>query len=475
MAPRNVDEGGGSEQQERKLKIQQYLEKGGWKNALITALYHDKKVIGCLEILTKEDTFIDPRILLRLEHVRDVLQTALQQYRQLVQNKISALVKEHFTAVQSSVEWKFNNAAIRYLLQQHQGQAARMMPVVFDHVYPLYGAIDIKNSSGERNRAIQQDLLQQLQWVKTMLEPVQQQLHDPLLQEVLARTTGYIASVANFLFAADEQAIQHFLRTQVAELLQYIANALPDFRPSVATYFQKTDNPLQVLNENRQKFEDSVTQINNSITQYLDQEQEQIQQVYPHYFERFVTDGVEFNLYVGQSIVPGRKFHPVHLKNLRLWQLQALATAAREVQRLSARLHLPLQTTQLVLAYAEPLAIRFRNAERKFDVDGVQHSRYEVVKKRIDKALVKGTNERITQPGAITIVYSGEEEAREYLQYIDYLKTQGLVTGAVEDLAVEELQSVSGLKALRVPIQLEQLPPMADEAKRAKTVNKPVL
>jgi hypothetical protein len=471
---RNSDEQGGRAKQERTEKIVKHLEKDGWKNALITALYQDKKLIGCLELLTKNEVPLDARTLIRLEHVRDVLQTALQQYRQQVLNKISGLVKEHFTAVQTSVEWKFNNVAIRYLLQQHHGQTARMMPVVFENVYPLYGVIDIKNSSGERNKAIQQDLLKQLQWVKTIIDAVKQQLYYPLLQEVQSRINYYTAAVSNFLFAGDEQAIQHFLRTEVAELLQYIANASPSFRAEIGAYFQQTDNPIQLLNENRQKFEDSVTQINNSIIQYLETEQAMVQKVYPHYFERFVTDGVDFNLYIGQSIVPGKAFHAVHLKNLRLWQLHFLANAARKVHHLSASLHLPLQTTQLVLAYNEPIAIRFRNAERKFDVDGVHHARYEIVKKRIDKAAVKGSNERLTQPGTIAIVYSNDEQAKEYLQYIEYLKTQELVTGITELLEVEELQSVSGLKALRVAVQLKDAQQETDDVIQQSFLNKPV-
>ena len=437
--------------------IEKHLAAEGWKSGLLTALYHDQKVIGCLEVLTKEGKPVNKKTLIRLELVREVLQSAMQQYRQQVLNKITGLVKEHFTAVQSSVEWKFNNAAIRYLLQQHHGETAKMSSIVFEQVYPLFGVIDIKNSTGERNKAIQHDLLQQLHWVKDLLGTVQEQLYYPLLQEVLSRVDHYITCVSNFLFAADEQVVQQFLRTEVAELLQYLTGAAPDFRAQIEAYFQKTDNSLHLLNEHRQRFEDSVTKINNRIIQYLEQEEERMQKVYPHYFERFVTDGVDFSLYIGQSIVPGKAFHAVHLKNMRLWQLQFLAAAARQVHRLSAGLFLPLQTTQLVLVYNEPIAIRFRNAERKFDVDGVHHARYEVVKKRIDKAHIKGTSERLTQPGTIAIVYSHDEEAREYLQYIEYLKSQELVSGTTEFLEVEELQSVSGLKALRIQVQLEEV------------------
>ena len=41
------------------------------------------------------------------------------------------------------------------------------------------------------------------------------------------------------------------------------------------------------------------------------------------------------------------------------------------------------------LVHDEPMAIRFRADEKKFDVDGAYNMRYEIIKKRIDKALIK--------------------------------------------------------------------------------------
>ena len=57
--------------------------------------------------------------------------------------------------------------------------------------------------------------------------------------------------------------------------------------------------------------------------------------------------------------------------------------------------------------------------EKKFDVDGTYNARYEIIKKRIDKALVKGTDERITQKGKIAIIYSQDADAEEYTRYIN--------------------------------------------------------
>jgi hypothetical protein len=127
---------------------------------------------------------------------------------------------------------------------------------------------------------------------------------------------------------------------------------------------------------------------------------------------------------------------------------------ALRAHRLKERLAVPLEVTHLILVQHAPLSIRFRFDEKRFDVDGAYDIRYEIVKKRIDKALIKGTAERITQPGQIAIVYAHSAEANEYRRYIDYLLSLGYLTGDVEDVELDELQGVLGLRALRVGIDL---------------------
>ena len=88
--------------------------------------------------------------------------------------------------------------------------------------------------------------------------------------------------------------------------------------------------------------------------------------------------------------------------------------------------------------------MRFLADEKRFGVDGAYNMRYEVIKKRIDKAVVKGTAERVTQPGKIAIIYSEPSEAMEYRDYIDYLLARDYLSGAVEELELDELQGVRG-------------------------------
>ena len=86
-----------------------------------------------------------------------------------------------------------------------------------------------------------------------------------------------------------------------------------------------------------------------------------------------------------------------------------------------------------------------------WDVDGAYNIRYEIIKKRIDKAHIKGTEERLTVPEKISIVYSQDKDAEEYMKYIKYLQSKGFL-GKVEKLELEDLQGVSGLKALRAEV-----------------------
>ena len=87
---------------------------------------------------------------------------------------------------------------------------------------------------------------------------------------------------------------------------------------------------------------------------------------------------------------------------------------------------------------------------KQFNVDGAYNARYEIIKKRLDKAEVRDTGERLTQPGKIAIVYSHPREAAEYRDYIDYLQSLGQLEGPVEELEIAPLQGVVGLRALRV-------------------------
>ena len=184
----------------------------------------------------------------------------------------------------------------------------------------------------------------------------------------------------------------------------------------------------------------------------LDKKQVDAQKMYPHYFERFKTDGVEHNMYIGEAITKEESFNPIYLYNLRLWQLQVMCEMENEYYQIQPDFPVKLDVASMILVFNQPLSISFRMDEKQFDVDGTYNARYEIVKKRVDKAFIKGTKERITQKGKISIIYSQKQDEIEYLRYVKFLQSKNYLDTDVEILELQDLQAITGLKAIRVSI-----------------------
>ena len=174
--------------------------------------------------------------------------------------------------------------------------------------------------------------------------------------------------------------------------------------------------------------------------------------MYPHYFERFKTDGVEHNMYIGESLTKEDSFNPIYLYNLRLWQLQVMVEMENAYYQMLNQFPVALDVASMILVFNQPLTISFRMDEKQFDVDGTYNARYEIVKKRVDKAYIKGTTERVTQKGKISIVYSQKEDELEYLRYVKFLQSKKYLDDDVEIVELQDLQAVTGLKAIRVSV-----------------------
>ena len=91
--------------------------------------------------------------------------------------------------------------------------------------------------------------------------------------------------------------------------------------------------------------------------------------------------------------------------------------------------------------------------EKRFDVDGTYNVRYEILKKRIDKATILSTNDRLTQAGKIAIVYLNDSDRDEYVQHLNYLADSNYIDGDIEMLELNPMQGVGGLRALRVTVK----------------------
>lgn len=410
-------------------------------------------LIGILELSSNTKNALTHETVGRLEPAIPLLSLAMLKCRDNFTSRIEKLIKEKFTALQRSVEWKFAEVAWDQL---RNTSATATSNVVFDNVYPLYGAIDIRNSSNERSQAIQRDLKEHLSLIADVLGELQKKVQLPLLEGLEFKNETIRQSIEDVMTAEDEVRVNEFLNNEAAPVFSHLQKNSPEAEPIVYNYFSVVENSDGPLYRNRKEYEETISRINNAVLEYLEKEQELIQKSYPHYFEKYRTDGIEYNIYIGQSIAPGNPFDLLYLKNIRLWQLRSMAEAARITYALLPELKIPLQTTQLILIHSQCIAISFRRDERRFDVEGSYNIRYEIIKKRLDKVRIRDTNERLTQPGKISMVYSNQKEVQEYEEYIQFLQKKNILKSGIEWLDLEDLQGIKGLKAIRVEINLEE-------------------
>lgn len=428
----------------------------GIQNAILCLLLYGDDVLGVLELASPEAGALTTFSLEKITQFLPLFAVAVHRHHEMQEARVQAIVKEKFTAIHPALEWRFVEAAEDLLAQQARGVAQpELQPIVFQEVYPLYGAVDVRGSSVARAEAVKNDLMEHLHLANRVLNGAASLQPLPIVEELSFYVRKHLLKLRDGVAADDEVTILDTLRNEVEPLFEYLHATTPALRPAIQRYWQALDPVRGILYRQRKAFEDSMTRLNERISDLLEVEEARAQQMYPHYFRKSVTDGVEFDIYVGASLVENRPFDQLFLKNLRLWQLLLMVRIAQLTQRLKQELPVPLGTTQLILVNGQPLAVRFRQDERQFDVDGAWNARYEIIKKRIDKATIVGTGERLTQPGAIALVYQQAREAQEYAEYLDYLRERNLLLPDTEHLELEEAQGVRGLMALRVWVKYD--------------------
>ena len=78
----------------------------------------------------------------------------------------------------------------------------------------------------------------------------------------------------------------------------------------IQKYLDALNPDLGFIFNKRKDFEESVAHVNDTISAYIDGEEEKAQRIFPHYFEKYKTDGIDYNLYVGASLVQNQEYNP---------------------------------------------------------------------------------------------------------------------------------------------------------------------
>ena len=441
-------------------KLGEHLLKQNIKSCIFAPVVKNGKLLGIIELVSTNVRSLNSVNATNLKLVLPFVIDTIERYNVDIENQIEAVIQREYTAIHSSVYWKFKKEVEKYLKSSNKNKDYIFKEIVFKDVYPLYGQIDIKGSSEHRNETVKEDLKNQLSTLLTIVDRLNVINNVPLLEQLKFEMQSYYNELSLELKADTEQQIQAYIQKEIHPILRN-EKIDEDNKVLIANYFSELDSKTALFYHSRKNFDDAMSIINKKMASILDHEQKEAQQIFPHYFERFKTDGVEHNLYIGASIAPTQTFDTMYLSNLRLWQLQTLCKMELEHHRLKSILPYELDVTSLILVFSSPISVRFRMDEKRFDVDGTYNARYEVVKKRIDKANIKGTRERITQKEKITIVYSNDYEEKEYLKYIKFLQFKKILEPTIEQFDVQELQGVSGLRALRIKVCNTDVP---DEA-----------
>jgi len=444
------------EQYPFKGPIENALIANGVNNLMLAPLIDGGGTIGLLEITSTTPGKLNYISASKIEHALPMFTTAVKRVKEEMDTEIRALIQQECTNIHPAVQWRFFEAGTNLMSKRRRGINEPMEEIVFKDVYPLFGLADVRNSSQERTTAIQSDLLENLTNAENLLHAIFNERKMPVIEEMIFKTNKKIERLDAGLASGDESDIISFLKEEVNPLINHFTN---DHRsaPLIRQYYEALDPVLGVTYKRRKGFEQSLSAINKMISTQLDEAQHVAQQMFPHYFEKYQTDGVEYTMYVGSAMVKDQQFDPLYLKNFRIWQLMLMCDIDMRMEELKPRLQNNLDITQLILVHDQPLSIRFRADEKQFDVDGAYDIRYEIVKKRIDKALIKNTRERLTQPGKIAVVFNQAKTEEEYRRYFNYLRDKNLITGDVEFLQLEELPGANGLRALRVEVKKQPI------------------
>lgn len=423
----------------------------GIKSAILAPIANQNGLLGILELVSNNPLVLNSINANKLIDVMPYIVSSVERSKEDEENLIEAIIQTECTAIHPSVHWRFKAEAKRFIKEQYKGNHVAFNKISFEKVYPLFGQIDIKGSSEARNTATQQDLSLQLNEAKKVLQSAFNIKKLPIYEQYIFQTDAFLEDINSHFQVDSEQKISEFFKNEINTLFNYLSKS-SKFSKVISTYYNSIDPELNVLYKHRKNYDETITLVNKKMANLLDKKQVEAQKMYPHFFERFKTDGVEHNLYIGESITKENSFSLIYLYNLRLWQLQVMCEMENAYYQMQPEFPITLDVASMILVFSQPLSISFRMDEKQFDVDGTYNARYEVVKKRVDKAYIKGTKKRITEKGKITIVYSQKQDELEYMRYVTFLQSKHYLDTDVEIVELEDLQAVTGLKAIRASV-----------------------
>lgn len=427
----------------------------GIRSLLVLPLSYKGVIIGVMDLGSPKANDIGPVDAWLAEDIMPLFALALRRGLDDLDKEVQTIIKQECTAVHPSVEWRFQEVALGHLERRAQNLESKLEPVLFKQVYQLFGTSDVRGSTDARNRAIREDLLQHIELARTILSLAQKTKPLNVLKYQARQIEAFKSLLTERVGTGDEQALISFIEKEFSPILPVFEDLGGPLAKAVDAYRNAVDPSVGTVYRRRRDFEQSILQLNSRMAKFLDQEQGKEQKVFPHYFEKHQTDGLEYLIYLGASMTRQENFSQLYVQNLRLWQIFLACGLAWHAWDLNKTLKIKMNLTHLIIVSQTPLSIRFRFDEKRFDVDGAYDIAHEIIKSRIDKTMVKGGNERLTQPRKIAMIYATQSELNEILRHVELLQNENYLRDEIEYLELEELTDLKKLNAVRVAVDVE--------------------
>ena len=420
----------------------------GIKSIILYPLRKGTEKLGILEIASSIPGAFNRINASLLKDLLPLIEDSIHRYSIEFMHQVNSFIQTEYTSLHPSVEWKFKNKATDIIL--NPDSAEKKSEISFNDVYPFYGELDVRGSSMIRNQCMKIDYQNQMNFLIKVCQEMFNRSSNPKFLDDIEQLKKFLSRIDQVDKIYFEREIFEYISLNIhPEIPKY---TYEDEKSIIAEYLGKLDAYTGLFYVERKKFDESIQILNKTISTGLDQYQIEAQAIIPHYYERFKTDGIDFNLYVGRSISPKSNFDYTYVRQLRMWQMKTMILLEQAYHKIQPTLPMPLEIASLILTSNLTLDIIFKLDEKRFDVDGYNNAKYEIIKKRINKAYVKGTDQRINLPGFICVIYTEDILREEYNYCINQLISLGLLKDQIEYLEVEELQSLGGLRAIRVPI-----------------------
>jgi len=217
-----------------KSKISSLFLKREIRNHVIIPLSLEDEIVGMMEFGAKNPDQINLVQVKRLNELFPMFSIALRRSKEELNDRIRAIIQEECTAIHPTVEWRFRQAASNMLVDDLKGDGKKMEQIIFSDIIPVYGATDIRNSSVERNQAIQSDLTEHLKLAKELLIKGMVNKDMPLLDHLIYKTDKQLVIVNSELKAGDEVSILEFLRKEIEPVFLQLKD-----RDSLLNHYKK--------------------------------------------------------------------------------------------------------------------------------------------------------------------------------------------------------------------------------------------